>query len=528
MMKKSTLIVVGLILLIAVGYLVTGSGGILNKPMLITMVNPYDQTLYPPDIAPPTFSWEDRYSGARYWELTIEFPDGKNPLTEYTTVTDWTPSAEQWENIKSRTVDSQAKVTIKGLKNRNAGLLSFNNTLSRRELMFATSSDPVNAPIFYRDVPLPFDFAREKMELIQWRLGDISKSETPPVVLSDLPVCANCHTFTQDGSTLAMDLDSGGDKGAFVVTNVDKQMYLNQEDTITWLDYKREDKQTTFGLLAQISPDGRYVAAAVKDRVIFLTRQDIMFSQLFFPVKGIIAVYDRQTGEMYALPGADDPEYVQANPSWSPDGKYLLFARHPITEYVKTHQSDNPILSVTESAIVLGGTEYLENSEGGEKFMFNLYRVPFNGGKGGEPEPIPGASHNGMSNYFPRFSPDGKWMVFCKARSFMLLQPDSKLYIMPTDFSAEPRELINTSRMNSWHSWSPNSKWMVFSSKLHGAYTDLYLKHIDANGNDTPPVLLSPIPLQQPCPQYPGIRQHRAGWHRTDYRIVRGLLFLSP
>jgi len=26
-----------------------------------------------------------------------------------------------------------------------------------------------------------------------------------------------------------------------------------------------------------------------------------------------------------------------------------------------------------------------------------------------------------MSNYFAKYSPDGKWIVFCKAKSFMLL-----------------------------------------------------------------------------------------------------------
>jgi len=36
-----------------------------------------------------------------------------------------------------------------------------------------------------------------------------------------------------------------------------------------------------------------------------------------------------------------------------------------------------------------------------------------------------------MSNYFPKYSPDGRWLVFCKANSYMLLQPDSELYIIP-------------------------------------------------------------------------------------------------
>ena len=44
--------------------------------------------------------------------------------------------------------------------------------------------------------------------------------------------------------------------------------------------------------------------------------------------------------------------------------------------------------------------------------------------------------------------------------------------------------------MNSWHSWSPNGKWLVFSSKAYSAYTQLFLTHIDEQGDSTPPVVL--------------------------------------
>jgi Flp pilus assembly protein TadD len=95
-----------------------------------------------------------------------------------------------------------------------------------------------------------------------------------------------------------------------------------------------------------------------------------------------------------------------------------------------------------------------------------------------------------MSNFFPKYSPDGKWVVFCKAKSYMLLQPDSELYIVPAKGGAARRLRYNTARMNSWHSWSSNSRWLVFSSKVNGPYTQLFLTHIDENGNDSPPVLL--------------------------------------
>jgi Tol biopolymer transport system component len=67
-----------------------------------------------------------------------------------------------------------------------------------------------------------------------------------------------------------------------------------------------------------------------------------------------------------------------------------------------------------------------------------------------------------MSNFFPKYSPDGKWIVFCKAKSYMLLQPDSELYIIPAAGGVARRLRYNTARMNSWHSWSSNSRWLVF------------------------------------------------------------------
>jgi tricorn protease-like protein len=95
-----------------------------------------------------------------------------------------------------------------------------------------------------------------------------------------------------------------------------------------------------------------------------------------------------------------------------------------------------------------------------------------------------------MSNYFPRYSPDGRWIVFCRAKSFMLLQPDSEVYIIGADGGKARRLGCNTSRMNSWHSFSPNGKWLVFASKARSDYTHLCLTHIDDNGFSTPAVLL--------------------------------------
>jgi tetratricopeptide (TPR) repeat protein len=466
---------------------------------------PLDEALFPPDMAAPTFVWSDPAAKADTWLIDVVSGDGRkhfyvltqgatparardsdprtlseaaaayNPVPPVS-LRRWMPSPDTWEQIKHLSQSQAAAVKIVGFHSAEP-----NQSLSRGRFNLTTSDDPVGAPIFYRDVPLPFPHVLLNLKSIRWRLGDVS-SYKPPTLLADMKVCGNCHSFTSDGKTLAMDVDYGSDKGSYVIAEIERQTVLEKSKVISWSDYRREDKEPTFGLLSQISPDGRYVISTVKDRSVFAPLDDLFYSQRFFPVTGILVVYDRQTKEFFALPGADDRRYVQSNPVWSPDGKTLLFARSKCYKL--------PNLKDPSSALVTR-EEVSEFFEGGKKFRFDIYRIPFNGGEGGQPTPLPGASDNGKSNYFPRFSPDGKWIVFCQSDSFMLLRPDSTLYIMPSAGDTPRKMRCNFSnKMNSWHSWSPNGKWLVFASKVGGPFTQLWLTHVDADGNDTPPVLL--------------------------------------
>jgi hypothetical protein len=121
----------------------------------------------------------------------------------------------------------------------------------------------------------------------------------------------------------------------------------------------------------------------------------------------------------------------------------------------------------------------------------SLPKAAFNDGKGGRPTPVEGASHNGMSNSFPKVSPDGRWIVWVKCRNAQLMRPDSQLYIVPAPSGGVARPMrCNTPLMNSWHSFSPNGRWLVFSSKSRSPYTQMYLTHLDEQGNDSPAILI--------------------------------------
>jgi len=95
-----------------------------------------------------------------------------------------------------------------------------------------------------------------------------------------------------------------------------------------------------------------------------------------------------------------------------------------------------------------------------------------------------------MSNDFPKVSPDGRWIVFVQNKNGLLMRPDSRLFIVPFAGGKARLMTCNTSLMNSWHTFSPNGRWLAFSSKARGPYTQLMLTHIDANGNDTPAIIV--------------------------------------
>ena len=318
------------------------------------------------------------------------------------------------------------------------------------------------------------------IHLIKWRLRDVRQSESH-TVLKDMPTCANCHSFSGDGKTMGIDVDGpANDKGLYAVVPVERHISIQNKDVVQWNTDGQAGK-VRVGFMSQVSPDGRYVVSTFAGSALDVSNtyyvtnfKDYRFLQVFYPTRGILEWYDRASATRQPLPGADNPRYVQTDGVWSPDGKYIVFARA---------EAKDPYPEGQPKALHA-------NDPNETQIQYDLYRVPFNDGRGGVAEPISGASHNGMSNNFPKVSPDGRWIVFVQCQNGQLMRPDSQLYIVPFGGGEARRLAANTSLMNSWHSFSPNGRWLVFSSKARSFYTQMYLTHIDEQGNSSPAILI--------------------------------------
>ena len=198
-----------------------------------------------------------------------------------------------------------------------------------------------------------------------------------------------------------------------------------------------------------------------------------------------LMLYDIERHEI--LPLARDTNYLDCFPFWSPDGKFLYYCS---AHYEKIDTA----MDVTKEY------DMIKNYK---KVKYSLYRRSFElkTKQFGEPEMVFDAAKDSMSATLPRISPDGRWLMFTMGEFgvFHIWHRDADLYLMDLQ-SGEVRNIteINSDNVESYHSWSSNGKWVIFSSRRNdGNFTRPYIAHFDGKGKFT-----KPFELPQKDPQF--------------------------
>lgn len=92
----------------------------------------------------------------------------------------------------------------------------------------------------------------------------------------------------------------------------------------------------------------------------------------------------------------------------------------------------------------------------------------------------------GISASVPRISPDGRYLLFTAGAygQFHIWHKSADLYVKDLETgTVYPLQEANSTDADSYHSWSSNGRWIVFSSRRDdGSYTRLYITYFSPEG----------------------------------------------
>jgi hypothetical protein len=267
--------------------------------------------------------------------------------------------------------------------------------------------------------------------------------------------CVNCHAFNQQNPDNFMFHMRGSLGGTYFVEDGDlKKFNLKTKEMKNGAVYPRWH------------PSGNFVAFSsnkVVQQFHSMKEKKIEVSDL----NSSLVLYDVKLNEMMEIPVDIQKQFMDTYPEWSPDGKYLYFCRAKQI-----------------------GKEYDYRDT-----KYNLCRAEFNTETRtfGKTELVFDAETIGKSVSFPRISPDGNSLVFTlhDYGCFSIWHKEADLYsINLNDFTVEKCDL-NSYFTESYHSWSSNGRWLIFSSKRGDGLTARpYISYVDENGKTRKPFVL--------------------------------------
>jgi hypothetical protein len=267
--------------------------------------------------------------------------------------------------------------------------------------------------------------------------------------------CVNCHSFN-NGKTNDFLFHMRGSMGG---------TYFYKDGEFTKRNLKTKEMKNA-AVYPRWHPSGKFVAFSsnkIVQRFHAADNKKIEVSDL----ESSLVLYDIEKNEMMEVLLTEKEKFMDTFPEWSPDGKYLYFCRAPQI-----------------------GEEYDYR-----QIKYNLFRVPFeiSNRTFGEVQLIFDAASLNKSMAFPRISPDGKILVLTlfDYGTFPIWHKEADLWAVDlSDFKAVPLDL-NSDFADSYHSWSSNGRWLVFSSKRGDGLTARpFISYINENGKADKPFIL--------------------------------------
>lgn len=269
--------------------------------------------------------------------------------------------------------------------------------------------------------------------------------------------CMNCHSFCQQSP----------DRMLFHLRSDYAGTYIIKEGKIKKLNTKTP-QTISATVYPSWHPSGDFVAFSVNTtKQMFhttnLNRVEVM------DYASDVVVYDMKREELISSPLLSSATAFETFPTFSPDGKTLYFC----------------------------SADSVSIPDGYDQVKYSLCAIGYDAATrsfGNQVDTLYNARTEGKSVSFPRVSPDGKHLMLTLSAygNFSIWHKDADLYLADLQTAEiRPLQALNSDDVESYHSWSSNSRWVVFSSRrMDGLYTRPFIAHIDEKGHASKPFLL--------------------------------------
>lgn len=323
------------------------------------------------------------------------------------------------------------------------------------EWSFFVAPDSIDSYLVYRLIEPGYELWG-RMGIYQRCLESFDES---PIMVNTLVDnnCMNCHSFCKGNPEMMLFHMRQNYPGTVIARN----------GSISQVNTKFPD-EISAGVYPRWHPDGRHVAFSVNTTQQSFHMKNPNILEVHDKASDII-LYDIDTHTITSNEAIHAADRFETYPEWSPNGRYLYFCSAPAKDMPQMYDS----------------------------LYYDLFRVSFDpvtGTFGTKVDTIVAASKMGKSIAFPRISPDGLYLVFCMSGygTFPIWHHDNDLYLLELN-SGKLTSIddVNSDQSDSYHTWSSNGRWMIFSSRrLDGLYTRPFIFYFDDSGKAHKPFLL--------------------------------------
>ena len=439
----------------------------------------YTNVTVPINIAPLTFQIDGKADEvvARLTAGTEEVICGGDKIQ---------PDADDWQRLKEAAKGNAIKVEVYAEEN--------DSWTRYKSFDIFVSPDSIDSYISYRLIP-PSYVTYEELTINQRCLENYDESVIYDNLLCSEGAqgqCINCHNYQQYNPD-RMQFHARHNMGGTIIA---------YDGTIKKVGMKN-DSILSAGVYPAWHPWLKLIVYSTNMTGQIFHSVNPNKIEVFDSESDLIA-YDVEKNEVTNI--ENDTTEMECFPFWAPDGKALYYCSAHF-EYRDTIDKGKEFVTRTQEA------------------KYNLYKKRFDPEtiQFGPRELVFAADSLGKSATLPRISPDGRYLMFTVAKYgiFHIWHHDADLWMLDLQ-TGEVRNMeeINSPDTESYHSWSSNGRWVVFSSRRYDSnYTRPYIAHIDKNGHASKP-------FELPCANPDYHRQLLKSYNVPEF--MRGPVTIKP